>query len=331
MSAYDELLVLGDSLVEALDQVIKTQCTLPATHQLAERDARLLMPGICLQLRHWRADLIRAHEPGKKLWLEEEAMSLMRESFAMAEDQLDALKQDHSDLADSPWRCFYGGPLAALAQSVDGISDLGRSITEEVPDLSPWSSEDEMRTDTTDEALDSESDSGEDMDVRVEAVWAGENLPLHTRHTLATHGAPWGDEEALRVPPTECVMKEDPATTAQNEQIQDIAVKRLPDIEASRPQRHAQGVVESVKQAQGRMPYEIEPTTSSQVSQAGKVGGHSQGPKHDSRAVREESYDASSSSADEDDDDSADDDLSDTSSSVSGVAAGGGQKQNRHF
>ncbi|KAK5728210.1 hypothetical protein LTR17_012115 [Elasticomyces elasticus] len=110
----------------------------------------------------------------------------------------------------------------------------------------------------------------------------------------------------------------------KQEQTQDITVESLPDIEASRPQRHAQGVAESLKKAQARQAYAgNKPTIPSQVSQAEKVGAYRQGPKHDSEAVCEESYDASSSSADEDDDDSADDDLSDTSSS--GAAAGGSQ------
>ncbi|KAK3621167.1 hypothetical protein LTR56_022965 [Elasticomyces elasticus] len=171
MSAYDELLALGNSLVDALDLVVKTQRTLPATHQLATKDARLLMHHLCLQMRHWRSNIVHTHASGRAMWLDESVMPVLREYFALAQDQLAALKQHDFDLVDSPWRCFRGGPLNALSESIDGIDNLGDAMTEEVPDLPPWSSGDDVPADSTDEASNPGSDSGSESESGHESAY----------------------------------------------------------------------------------------------------------------------------------------------------------------
>ncbi|KAK4951601.1 hypothetical protein LTR10_010578 [Elasticomyces elasticus] len=416
--AYTGLMAWIDDLVEAFRQALEPQ-ERPPTHQLAVKNALIELRAMCLQLWHWRADVKRAYESGRRLWLDERIYCVMKDLFAGAHVELAALTQD----VRSPFQ-FHRGPLHCLSSTIDSITGTGRAIIYEGPDLSLLSDE-EVRLMGAESGSDEAGSAGVCLPARQERygslhVPTGSHAtsdrdaaapvaddasststpspPVQVRSSVARHdssedttqrhcrlstvhnsqrsAAAIAEESAEYVHPFNCpfcpqkftrrhglgthilahedvcdacgrvhdsqdtpeqgatrpISASHETVVDRQEQIQGITVKRLPDIEASRPERHAQGVVESVKQGQEPVPYAgIEPTMSSQVSQAGKVRGYSERPKHDSRAVCEESYDASSSSADEDDDDSADDDLSDTSSSVSGVAAEGGQKQNRHF
>ncbi|KAK3621170.1 hypothetical protein LTR56_022968 [Elasticomyces elasticus] len=133
--AYTGLMTWIDDLVEAFRQALEPQ-ERPPTHQLAAENARLEVRAMCHQLWHWRADVKRAYESGRRLWLDESIYSVMKDLFAGAHVELTALIQD----VRSPLQ-FHRGPLDCLSSTIDSITGTGRAIVYEGPDLSLLSDE----------------------------------------------------------------------------------------------------------------------------------------------------------------------------------------------